>query len=97
MRNFFLTLTSLFILQTCCAESLLNQNKSSVYLTSSGNYSYDFRSSEDCLSDEQIKACAETQLINQKLLPLECSNQKIEILGVGGPNNGWEYANFRCN
>jgi hypothetical protein len=60
-----------------------------------GEYIYDFRYSKGCLSDEEIKYCAKTQLINKNLIPVECVNG-VEVLSGHGPSNGWVYAKFRC-
>ena len=60
-----------------------------------GDYNYTFKYSDVCLTDEEIKSCAETQLIKRKLLSLQCVNG-VEMLFGSGPSNGWAHATFRC-
>lgn len=86
----------MILLLAGCEGPILNENHSPVLLQGNGDYIYNFKYSDDCLTDEQIKACAEIQLKNRKLIPSECSNG-IEVLYGRGPDGGGSlHAIFRC-
>jgi hypothetical protein len=83
------------VLAGCSWGAPPGEHRGPVKQLTSGEYIYDFRYSDGCLSDNEIKSCAETQLINKNLIPIECVNG-VEILSGNGPSNGWVYAKFRC-
>jgi hypothetical protein len=80
-----------------CTGSYLNESQSQIKSLGNGDYIYYFKYTDGCLTDDQIKVCAEKQLINKKLLPAVCINGIEVFTGKGPDGGGWLYAKFRCN
>lgn len=79
----------------CSWGSPTFEDRSPVKSLGNGEYIYYFKYTDGCLTDEQIKSCARSQLTKKSLIPTECING-IEVLSGKGPANGWVYAKFRC-
>ena len=91
--SIILRLFYLVLLLNGCSE--LNLNSNPVKLLDNGDYIYDFKYSDNCLSDDCIKVSAKKKLELLGLVPYQCKNG-IDVYHANGPNNGWVYVKFRC-